>query len=90
MTITLSSQMPTRYFSTMYEFDFSRLINHDFRGEHHVHAKLNELAVKDIRVRYSSGQATQTQLAHEYRVSQVTIHRIVHGKMWKSGGSNED
>lgn len=69
----------------MYDFDYSRPINHAFRGENHAHAKLSVLAVKDIKARFASRQATQTQLAREYGVSHNAIWRIVHGVTWNDG-----
>lgn len=73
----------------MYDFDFSIPINHAYRGERHVHAKLSYHDVQDIKARYSAGQATQTRLAKEYGVSQNTIHMIVTGVTWVNGGQDD-
>jgi hypothetical protein len=73
----------------MYEFDYSRSFNHASRGENHAHAKLSVSAVKDIKARFVSKQATQTQLAREYGVSQNAIWRIVHGVTWNDGGQDD-
>ena len=37
---------------------------------------------QEIRQRYFSRQANQTQLAQEYGVKQHTISRIVSGQVW--------
>ena len=73
----------------MYEFDFSLPTIHASRGERHVNSKLSYHDVQDIKARYSAGQATQTRLAKEYRVSQNTIHRIVTGVTWVNGGPED-
>lgn len=53
------------------------------RGEACNFAKLTAKQVKQIRTRYAAGAATQTQLAHEYGVTQSAIWLIVHNKKWK-------
>ena len=53
------------------------------RGEAHVYAKLSEAQVMDIRFKYSSGIATQKELAEEHGVHKVTIFDIVHRVTWK-------
>ena len=52
-------------------------------GEDHGMAKLNADDVRSIRSRYSSGEATVTELAREYRVSRGTINPIVNYKTWR-------
>lgn len=73
----------------MYDFNFSIPILHAPKGERHVHAKLSRLDVQDIKARFASKQATQTQLAHEYGVSHNAIWRIVHGVTWNDGGDHD-
>jgi len=51
------------------------------RGEGNGHAKLNDVAVREIRKLY--GTVKGVELARRYGVSPTTISEVVHGKVWK-------
>jgi hypothetical protein len=53
------------------------------QGEDSHMAKLSETEVKEIRLSYSKGAATQEELGTKYGVSQVAIGCIVRRKSWK-------
>lgn len=50
--------------------------------EGHHFAKLDGLAVMDMRLRYADGAVTQETLALEYDVSPGTIWAALHGVTW--------
>lgn len=50
------------------------------RGETHKAAKLSNAQVEEIIRRYKHGEASQTQLAQEFGVSQMQISNITSGK----------
>jgi len=52
------------------------------RGEQNAQARLNRSAVECIRQRYAAGGCTLDDLAREYGVSGVTIHKIIHRERW--------
>jgi hypothetical protein len=52
------------------------------RGEQHGQAKLTEASVRDIRARYDAGGVSQTALALEYGIGQMTVSWIVRRKTW--------
>ena len=45
--------------------------------------KLNKEKVKEIRIKYNSGNYTQKELSEEYNVSIIHIHNIVNNKVWR-------
>lgn len=51
-------------------------------GELNDAAKLNEAAIRDIRIRYEARTSTQTALAREYDIDQSHVSNIVHRKAW--------
>jgi len=51
------------------------------RGEKHGRAKLTENQVRRLLRKYKKG-ATQKDLAKEYGVHPMTVHKIVTGKKW--------
>ncbi len=53
------------------------------RGEKNVNAKLREVQVREIRLRYAAGGITQKELAAEYGVSCALISVIVTRKAWR-------
>jgi hypothetical protein len=52
------------------------------RGSSHGRAKLTEAQIREIRARYAHGAVTQTMLAKEYGVIQITISRIIRREIW--------
>lgn len=52
-------------------------------GERHGRSKLTWQIVEDIRRRYSIGGISMRQLAREYGVDPLQIHRVVRYKLWK-------
>jgi hypothetical protein len=55
------------------------------RGEASSAAKLNEVAVRDIREQMTSGtRGTQSALARKYGVNKQTIAFIISGRNWRS------
>ena len=52
------------------------------KGEAHWRAKLDEAAVKVIRLRASAGEQHR-ELASVFDVSETTIHKVVLRKSWK-------
>lgn len=52
------------------------------RGEQQGNAKLAEQDVRDIRANYALGGVRQQDLAERFRVSQITISRVVRGASW--------
>jgi hypothetical protein len=53
------------------------------RGEAKPNARLTPDAVREIRRRFDAGTATQTELAHEFNVSKITVFDVVHRKTWR-------
>lgn len=53
------------------------------RGEHHSQAKLTDLLVREIRLKYDSGAYTQGALCREYGMSPPQMCMIVNRKAWK-------
>ena len=53
------------------------------RGSRHPEALLNEEKVKEIRIRYALGSATQKELAREYGVAPSAISMVVRRKSWR-------
>ncbi len=47
-------------------------------------AKLNEIIVEQIRVRYAQGGITTRQLADKYGIDSSTVRRVITGKAWPS------
>lgn len=45
--------------------------------------KLTPQKVRDIRELYARSEATQGQLARDFGVSIVTIHRVIHRESWQ-------
>lgn len=54
----------------------------DDYGENSVNAKLTNGQAEEIRVRYSSGQASQNSLAKQYGVSRQTVSAIIRYKKY--------
>ncbi len=52
-------------------------------GSKHGMAKLNEYHIRDIRLRYETGEITQLELATEYCVSFQHISDIINKKKWR-------
>lgn len=52
------------------------------RGERHGHAKLTEDLVREIRISYALGDASQSELGRMYDIKQSTIGAIVKRKTW--------
>lgn len=52
------------------------------RGEQRHNAKLNPAAVRDIRRRFASGEATVYRLAKEYGVNHTAIQQVIEGETW--------
>ena len=52
-------------------------------GEAHKDARVTEVAVRDIRHRYSVKKRNGVQLAREYDVTPSTIYDIINGTTWK-------
>jgi hypothetical protein len=50
---------------------------------HSGNRRITTCAAISIRLRYTSGEASLTSLAHEYGISTATASRIAAGKMWK-------
>ncbi len=51
-------------------------------GEQNSHARLTELDVKDIRLKFSLGKATRADLAREHGVTWTQIDWIIKRKSW--------
>jgi hypothetical protein len=49
----------------------------------HVNAKLTPAQVRELRRRYDSGKAVQTELAQQYGVSQRVVSLIVRRETYK-------
>lgn len=56
---------------------------YSIRGAGHGMAKLDELAVRDIRLRVAAGE-TRASLAIEYGVGRSAVGRLVSGQSWRS------
>lgn len=54
------------------------------RNEQHGSAKLTWKSVTAIRARYASGES-QSKIASDFGVTQVTVSNIVQGKTWREG-----
>jgi hypothetical protein len=52
-------------------------------GESHGGAKLTELEVKAIRVRFQTGGVSKYRLAKEYHVTRAVIRKIINRETWK-------
>ena len=52
-------------------------------GVNNKNVNYNEIQIKEIIIKYNSGNYTQKQLADEYLTSQGHISRIVLKKLWK-------
>lgn len=52
-------------------------------GENHVHSKLTNDAIRNIRLEYKRGTVTQQELADRYNISISQINGIVTGTAWK-------
>lgn len=52
------------------------------KGESNIHAKLTEKKVREIKRKLARG-IQKRQLARRYKVSQSTIGKIEHGRIWK-------
>ncbi len=52
----------------------------DLKGEKNRQARLNDMAVRDIRLRYKEGNGSS--LAREYNVSKGLIYHIIHRRAW--------
>ena len=52
-------------------------------GENSCHAILSKKEVVEIRKKYATGDYMQKDLAKEYNIGYVEIHRIVRNKRWK-------
>jgi hypothetical protein len=46
-------------------------------------AKLTDDRVREIRLRYATGKVSQSQLAREFGVAQISISRIVRQESWR-------
>lgn len=53
------------------------------KGENNGYAKLTEIKVKEIRLKYATGKYFQYELAEEYDTSQSNICDVVNYKYWK-------
>lgn len=53
------------------------------KGVEHGESKLIDKEVIEIRKRYKTEGISQTELAKQYNISQMTIQRIIHNKLWK-------
>lgn len=53
------------------------------QGELSSNSKLTELQIKEIKIKYATGNYTYKQLSKEYNVSPQQLNRIVLGKRWK-------
>lgn len=53
------------------------------RGERHHLARVTEIQVREIRERYAAASASQSELAREYRLSQVAVSAIIRRKSWR-------
>lgn len=60
-----------------------------FEGKNKAASKLTVTNVRDIREMYARGDATQGQLSREYKVSIVTIGRIVRFESWQDVPARE-
>lgn len=54
-------------------------------GEDHMHAKLSNASVAEIRELHSTGEATQVELARRYGVSKSLVSQIVLGRVRRCG-----
>jgi len=61
---------------------FIQFTGRSLRGEENPKAKFTLRQVAGIRRRYSSGNASQNELARKYGVTQSTIWRIVNGRVY--------
>jgi hypothetical protein len=52
------------------------------KGEDNPYAKLDEIKVREIRVKYKAGKSTQAQIAAEYGISRSLVGHIVNYKIW--------
>ena len=52
-------------------------------GVRHVHAKLTEQDVIEIRDAYAAGDVSQSDLASRFGVSQMAISKVVRGMTWR-------
>ncbi|MCV7316315.1 hypothetical protein H7J77_12290 [Mycolicibacillus parakoreensis] len=52
------------------------------RGEDHLHARLNDELVREIRVRYATGNCTHRSLAAEFEVSHFTVGEVLRRRRW--------
>jgi hypothetical protein len=61
-----------------------RLVTHAVNAQRGKNAKLTPTAVKKIRLKYASGDYTQSDLGQDYGVGQDTISSIVNRKTWQN------
>lgn len=52
-------------------------------GIHNGRAKLTDEKVKELRLKWSTGEYSQRQLAKEYGVDQAKVWSVLHNKSWK-------
>jgi hypothetical protein len=55
---------------------------HGTTGDKHGMAKINQVTADAIRRDYVAGDS-QAELGRAYELHYTTIHKIVHGKLWK-------
>lgn len=53
------------------------------KGSQHVHSKLTEKQVKEIKKKHATGKYSQRALGREYGVSHTTIQDVLNNKQWK-------
>jgi hypothetical protein len=63
--------------------NFSETMSEITKGEKNGNSKLNEKQVLEIRKKYSTGKYTYLSLSKEYKVSNITIRKIVIRELWK-------
>jgi hypothetical protein len=82
-TLAKKSGVNHHYFGkrlTAEHIEKNRIANH---GENNAQAKLTWDIVRQIRMRYATGDDTHASLAIEFKVSSTLIGYIIRGKLWK-------
>jgi len=59
------------------------------KGIKHGRAKLNDDAIRDIKVQYNKDNQTITTIAKQYDVDRKTIHKVVNGITWVGVGESK-
>jgi hypothetical protein len=66
-----------------YELDNCSFIPLKLQGQNRRVNILNNIKAQEIRQKFSTGKYTHIELAEEYKVSKITIVKVLSNKLWK-------